>query len=62
MGSNLIQIYVFRTQGGRRFFRMAPIHHHFEKLGWHEVSVTARFVVVGVVGALVGVGLAAWGL
>ena len=40
---------------------MAPIHHHFEKLGWHEVTITARFIALGVVGALVGVALAAWG-
>ena len=33
---------------------MAPIHHHFEKLGWHETTITARFVALGVVGALVG--------
>lgn len=55
-----IQIFVFRTQNGRRFFRMAPIHHHFEELGWHEVSITARFIALGVVGALVGVALAVW--
>ena len=39
---------------------MAPIHHHFEKLGWHETTVTARFIALGVVGALAGVALAAW--
>lgn len=55
-----IQIFVFRTQGGRRFFRMAPVHHHFEESGWHEVTVTARFIALGVVGALVGIALVAW--
>ena len=57
--SDVIQIGVYRTRGWR-VFRMAPIHHHFEKLGWHEVTVTVRFVALGVVGALVGVALAAW--
>ncbi len=57
--SDVIQIGVYRTRGWR-VFRMAPIHHHFEKLGWHEVTVTVRFIALGVVGALVGVALAAW--
>jgi phospho-N-acetylmuramoyl-pentapeptide-transferase len=58
--SDVIQIGVYRLGGGRRVFRMAPIHHHFEKLGWHETTVTARAMGLGVVGALLGVGLAAW--
>jgi phospho-N-acetylmuramoyl-pentapeptide-transferase len=57
--SDMIQIGVYRTRGWRPF-RMAPIHHHFEKLGWHETTVTVRFIALGVVGALVGVALAAW--
>jgi|CXWL01.1.fsa_nt_gi phospho-N-acetylmuramoyl-pentapeptide-transferase len=58
--SVVIQIGSYRLRGGKRVFRMAPIHHHFEKLGWHEVTVTVRFVGLGVVGALVGVALAGW--
>ena len=57
--SVVIQIGYFRISGGKRVFRMAPLHHHFEKLDWHEVTVTARFAVVSAVGALCGVGLAA---
>lgn len=60
IASDVIQIGYFRLSGGKRVFRMAPIHHHFEKLGWHETTVTARFAVAGVVGALAGVALAAW--
>ncbi len=58
--SVVIQIGSYRLRGGKRVFRMAPIHHHFEQLGWHEVTVTVRFIALGVVGALVGVALAAW--
>jgi phospho-N-acetylmuramoyl-pentapeptide-transferase len=57
--SDVIQIGYFRLSGGRRVFRMAPLHHHFEELGWHETTVTARFVAAGVVGAMCGVALAA---
>jgi phospho-N-acetylmuramoyl-pentapeptide-transferase len=58
--SDVIQIGSYRLRGGKRVFRMAPIHHHFEEVGWHEVTITARFISLGVVGALVGVALAAW--
>lgn len=58
--SVVIQIGSFRTRG-KRVFKMAPIHHHFEELGGHEVTITARFVALGAVGAIVGVALAAWG-
>ena len=57
--ADVIQIGYFRTTG-KRFFRMAPLHIHFEKIGWAETTVTARFLAVGVVGALCGVALAAW--
>lgn len=60
IASDVIQIGYFRLSGGTRVFRMAPIHHHFEKLGWHETTVTARFAIAGAVGALAGVALAAW--
>jgi phospho-N-acetylmuramoyl-pentapeptide-transferase len=54
-----IQIAYFRTTGGKRFFRMAPIHHHFEKLDYHETTIAVRFLLITVVGALAGVALAA---
>ncbi|MDA0328405.1 MAG: phospho-N-acetylmuramoyl-pentapeptide-transferase [Gemmatimonadetes bacterium] len=40
---------------GRRVFRMAPIHHHFEKLGWSESKVVVRFWIVGVLFAMIAV-------
>ncbi|MFV1986453.1 MAG: phospho-N-acetylmuramoyl-pentapeptide-transferase [Gemmatimonadota bacterium] len=43
-----------RTGTGRRVFRMAPLHHHFEKLGWPETRVVVRFYILGIICALVG--------
>lgn len=47
-----------RTGQGRRVFKMSPLHNHFELLGWSETQVMQRFVLVGMVAALVGVALA----
>jgi len=47
--SVIIQVFVFKTQNGRRFFRMAPIHHHFELVGWSEVKVDAVFSIITLV-------------
>lgn len=47
--SVIIQVVVFKTQNGRRFFRMAPIHHHFELGGWSEVKVDTVFSIVTLV-------------
>lgn len=50
--------YTRRRYGeGRRIFRMAPLHHHFEQLGMSEVQVTIRLWLVGAVAAAIGVGL-----
>ena len=51
--SVIIQVLWFRHTGGKRFFRMAPIHHHFEMVGWSEVRVVAVFTIVtAVLGAV----------
>lgn len=51
--SVIIQVFWFRHTGGKRFFRMAPIHHHFEMGGWSEVRVVAVFTIVtAVLGAV----------
>lgn len=42
----------------KRLFRMAPLHHHFEKVGWSETQVVQRFWLVGILSAMVGVALA----
>lgn len=44
--SVIIQVVVFKTQNGRRFFRMAPLHHHFELGGWKETKVVGVFWLV----------------
>jgi phospho-N-acetylmuramoyl-pentapeptide-transferase len=47
--------YTSRKEGtGRRVFRMAPIHHHFEKLGWPESKVVIRFWIAGILFAMLG--------
>lgn len=38
---------------GRRVFRMAPLHHHFEKMGWHETQVVIRFYILCLLCAVV---------
>jgi phospho-N-acetylmuramoyl-pentapeptide-transferase len=42
-----------RTGAGRRMFRMAPLHHHFEQIGWHESKVIIRFWILGLMFALI---------
>ena len=54
--SVVLQIGSFRLSG-RRVFKMAPIHHHFELTGWSEPQVVLRFWLVGAVGALLGIAL-----
>ncbi|WP_439496551.1 phospho-N-acetylmuramoyl-pentapeptide-transferase [Bosea sp. (in: a-proteobacteria)] len=51
--SVIIQVFVFKRTG-KRVFLMAPIHHHFEKLGWTEPQVVIRFWIISVVLALIG--------
>jgi phospho-N-acetylmuramoyl-pentapeptide-transferase len=50
--SVIIQVLYFKATG-RRVFRMAPLHHHFELMGWREQQVVVRFWIVGVIFALV---------
>jgi len=51
--SVIIQVFWFKRTG-KRVFRMAPIHHHFEQLGWSESKVVIRFWIVAIVLALIG--------
>jgi phospho-N-acetylmuramoyl-pentapeptide-transferase len=51
--SVIIQVGYFKMTG-KRVFLMAPIHHHFEKLGWTESQVVIRFWIIAVILALVG--------
>ena len=56
--SDAVQIAYFRITDGKRILRMAPLHHHFEEIGWSEVQVVQRFWIVGALGAAVGIILA----
>ncbi len=51
--SVMIQVFWFRRTG-KRVFKMAPIHHHFEQLGWKETTVVIRFWIIGFILALIG--------
>ena len=44
--SVMIQVTYFKLTKGKRFFKMAPIHHHFELCGWSETRVVAVFTVI----------------
>ncbi len=53
--SVMIQVTYFKISGGKRIFRMAPIHHHFELGGWSETRVVAVFSIVTAILCLVGI-------
>jgi phospho-N-acetylmuramoyl-pentapeptide-transferase len=50
--SVVLQVGSYKLRGGKRIFRMAPLHHHFELLGWSESKVIARFWIMALVFAL----------
>jgi phospho-N-acetylmuramoyl-pentapeptide-transferase len=50
--SVLLQVGYFRATGGKRIFKMAPLHHHFELIGWAEEQIVVRFWIMGVIFAL----------
>ena len=56
-GSVILQVAYFKLTGGRRIFRMSPIHHHFELGGWDEEKITLRFWIVAILSGLLGVTL-----
>ena len=51
--SVIVQVVSFKLTG-KRVFRMAPLHHHFEQKGWAEATVVVRFWIIAVILALVG--------
>jgi phospho-N-acetylmuramoyl-pentapeptide-transferase len=61
--SVILQVAYFKltrrfTGEGKRLFKMAPLHHHFELLGWSETQVVQRFWLVSILAAMIGVSLA----
>jgi phospho-N-acetylmuramoyl-pentapeptide-transferase len=55
--SVILQVAYFKLSGGRRLFRMSPLHHHFELLGWSETQIVQRFWLIGLLSAIMGVAL-----
>ncbi|MGH2454013.1 MAG: phospho-N-acetylmuramoyl-pentapeptide-transferase [bacterium] len=52
--SVLAQVAYFKATGGRRIFRMSPLHHHFELGGWTEPQIVTRFWLLGILAAVLG--------
>jgi phospho-N-acetylmuramoyl-pentapeptide-transferase len=55
--SVIIQVAYFKISGGKRVFKMAPLQHHFELLGWGEVTIVIRFWIIASLGVAAGLGL-----
>jgi phospho-N-acetylmuramoyl-pentapeptide-transferase len=55
--SVMLQVAYFKLTGGKRIFRMTPLHHHFELLGWPETKVTARFWLASLLCSLAGLAI-----
>jgi phospho-N-acetylmuramoyl-pentapeptide-transferase len=53
-GSTILQVASKKLRNGKKIFRIAPIHHHFEAVGWPETKITMRFWVLGQVAAVLG--------
>jgi phospho-N-acetylmuramoyl-pentapeptide-transferase len=56
--SVFIQVGYFKLSGGKRVFKKAPLHHHFELIGWSETQVQMRFWLVGIAAGMLGIALA----
>ena len=52
--SVIMQVTYFKATGGKRIFRMSPIHHHFELGGWSETKVVLVFWSVGLLAGMAG--------
>jgi phospho-N-acetylmuramoyl-pentapeptide-transferase len=55
--SVILQVSYFKLTKGKRLFKMSPIHLHFELLGWSETQVVQRFWLIGLLAAMLGIGL-----
>lgn len=58
MVSVVLQVGYFKLTKGKRLFKMAPLHHHFELLGWSETQVVQRFWLIGLLAAIIGAAIA----
>jgi len=55
--STIIQVAYFKLSGGKRIFKMAPLQHHFELIGWGEVTIVVRFWIIAGLSVAIGLGL-----
>ena len=53
--SVIIQVAYFKLTGGKRFFKMAPLHHHFELSGWAESKIVSVFIITSIILSLIGI-------
>ena len=60
-GSDIVQIAYVKTHNGKRLFKMAPLHHHYEMSGWSEKKICRVFSIVGAIGGVAAVALAWFG-
>ena len=58
IASDVLQVAYFKITKGKRLFRMAPLHHHFELIGWSETQVVQRFWLISLLAAMFGVAVA----
>ena len=58
IASDVLQVAYFKLTHGKRLFRMAPLHHHFELIGWSETQVVQRFWLISLLAAMFGIALA----
>jgi phospho-N-acetylmuramoyl-pentapeptide-transferase len=56
--SSTLQVLYFKATGGKRLFKMAPLHHHFELIGWSETQIVQRWWLIGMLMAMLGIALA----
>ncbi len=56
--STTLQVLYFRATGGKRLFKMAPLHHHFELIGWSETQIVQRWWLIAMLSAMIGIALA----
>lgn len=58
--SVILQVGFFKLSGGKRIFRMAPLQHHFELLGWEEITIVVRFWIISGLCVATGLGIFYW--
>ena len=54
VGSVMLQVGSYKLRGGKRIFKIAPVHHHFQFSGWKDSKITVRFWILGIILAILG--------